>query len=146
MKATLGHLRVSCRVLADSAPFVRAALLDADTPPPAQDPEPEGPPPRLRRVSMTGTGRGTGRGGKPAAKKLTRLLKKTGPRSDFVRLIGGRDVSVESVKKQFDMTNANVNGYLTNIHRDHGIGYEKEGGTLRLILPEGHTFKTVWAD
>lgn len=111
----------------------------------APPPEPEGPPPRLRRVSPTGTGRGTGRGGKAAADSLTRSLKPTGKRAEFLRFIGGREVSVETLTRQFAMTPANVNGYLTNINRDHGIGYSKESGRVSLQLPAGCTWKNVWS-
>jgi hypothetical protein len=143
MSPTLGRIRVVCRIPSFDAKFIKATVTELpDEPPPP--PEPDGPPPRLRRISISGTGRGTGRGGKPAADVLTRRLKPHGKRSDFIKYIGGREVSVETLRQQFDMTVPNINGYLTNIHRDHGIGYEKEGGTLRLILPPGCNWKNVW--
>jgi hypothetical protein len=140
MQATIGKARVRWHIAKGDERFIRLTPVpvaaDPETPPPA--------PKRLRRVSVTGTGRGTGRGGKAPAKRLTRPLKPHGKRSEFIRFIGSREVSVVSVRNEFDMSHANVNGFLTNINRDHGIGYEKEGGQLRLVLPPGCNWQNVW--
>lgn len=132
-------LRMSVRVRAASAPFLTVRKV-RELPP-----VPEEAPRRLRRLTADGrTGRGTGRGGKEAAGKLTRKLKAKGRRADFVRFIGDREASVLSIRTQFAMTPANVNGFLTNIRRDHGIGYSKESGAVRLILPPGCNWKSIW--
>ncbi len=101
--------------------------------------------PRLRRASLgAGIGTGTGRGGKEPAPLLIRKMKLGGPREAFVKYIGDREVSVVSLRNQFNMTNANVNAYLRNLWKDHGIGYSKEDGRLRLILPRKSTWFNVW--
>lgn len=145
MSSVLGKLTVKARFVVDpgSAPWVhisRAAPVTVST-------EPDDMIPRLRRVSADAsmTGRGTGRGGKAPEPALKRALKNTGKRCDFVKFIGSREVSVETLMTQFDMTAPNVNGFLTNIHKDHGIGYVKEGGRLRLLLPAGSTWRNIWA-
>lgn len=134
---TLGRLQTVWRVKPTDKPFLRLTRLRA--PPPEPDHTP-----RLRSVSATGTGRGTGRGGKAAADKLTRPLKPEGPRARFVKYIGDREVSVLATRQHFGMSHANVNGYLRNLWLDHGIGYEKEGGRLRLILPPKSTWQNIW--
>ncbi len=145
MKATLGKLRLRVRMSADDARYLTVVVRPSPDDDLSPAPEPVRPPPRLRRVSAIGTGRGTGRGGKPAADELTKTLKPYGKRADFIKFIGSREVSVVSVRQQFDMTHANVNGFLTNIHRDHGIGYAKEGGQVRLVLPAGSTWRNIWS-
>ena len=98
---------------------------------------------KKRAVSESGVGRGTGRGGKSPASKLTKPFKLVSKRSDFMRYVGTRECDVTEIMKHFGMTRANVNGFLMNIHRDHGVGYEKIGDTLRMILPKGSTLKTI---
>jgi hypothetical protein len=142
MQATIGRVRVRWHIVKGDEPFIRLTPAPGTTTTEAPPPAPK----RLRRVSVTGTGRGTGRGGKAPAKRLTRPLKPHGKRSEFVKFIGSRVVSVVSVRNEFDMTHANVNGFLTNINRDHGIGYEKEGGDLRLILPPGSNWQNIWGE
>lgn len=134
-----GRLRTTWRIEPGSKPFLRVTRAPEES-------EPSQPAKRKRKrsPSKTGTGRGTGRGGKEAADKLLRPLKAQGPRAGFLRFIGGRAVTIDQVRQQFDMSHANVNGYLTNIHRDHGIGYAKEGGVVRLQLPPGCTWQNVW--
>lgn len=100
--------------------------------------------PRLRTVSATGTGRGTGRGRKDPAGALIRPLKFKGPRADFVRFIGGRETSIQSVVDRFEMTRPNINAYLTNLHRDHGVGYEKDAASVKLLLPPLATWSNIW--
>jgi hypothetical protein len=149
--AVLGNFKASFRFDPTSAPYLRIAREDGkphdhDADPP---PKPQAAPPvrdkRPRSVSAKGTGRGTGRGGKPAAARLTRPLKAHGKRSDFIRFIGGRTVTMDQVRERFPaMSIANVNGYLINIWKDHGIGYEKEGGTVRLLLPKNILWSNVW--
>jgi hypothetical protein len=145
--ATLGKCKVVWRVADSSKPYLRLSKVSDDSDDAPPPPAPEAAPvrvPRLRSVSKTGTGRGTGRGGKAPADKLKRSLKHTGKRSEFIRFIGDRTVSAERIRAQFNMSNPNVNGYLFNLWRDHGIGYEKEGGELRLLLPRNCTWQTVW--
>lgn len=100
--------------------------------------------PRLRSMSPAGVGRGKGRGAKEPAAKLIRPLKLTGPRAEFIRFIGAKTAALADIENQFTMTRANVNSYLTNINRDHGIGYDKDNSTVRLILPKGTDWRNVW--
>jgi hypothetical protein len=131
-------LRLTVRIKDASKRFLTVRRV-RDLPPVPEAPR------RLRRITADGrTGRGTGRGGKDPAAKLTRKLKTKGRRADFVRFIGDREVSVLEVRTRFAMTPANVNGYLTNLRRDHGIGYGKESGVLRLVLPPGSTWRNIW--
>jgi hypothetical protein len=109
----------------------------------------DAPPPRLRTMSDEGkAGRGTGRGHKPPARKLLRRIKTTGKagkkRADFIKFIGGRETTIASLMSQFGMTRPNVNGFLTNIQRDHGIGYDKDNATVKLLLPPGSTWSNIW--
>lgn len=136
-------VRASFRFEPESAPFLRIRRAD-DNGPLRPDVTPDTPRKPKRKPSPTGTGRGTGRGEKPATAKLLRPLKPHGKRAAFLKYIGGRAVTMEQVCQQFGMTHANVNGYLINIHKDHGIGYSKEGGTLRLALPKNCTWSNVW--
>lgn len=100
---------------------------------------------RPRTPSAEGKGRGTGRGGKPPAAKLLAPLKSHLKRASFIKFIGGREVTMAQVLEQFPhMTAANVRGYLLNIHKGHGIGYETEGGRIKMTLPPGCNWKTVW--
>lgn len=126
------HTKIRLCIPCDDAFFLRVLADEA------------APPKRLRSMSVEGTGRGRGRGAKEPARKLTRLLKPKGRRAEFVQFIGGNGVSISSVMARFGMSRPNVNGFLTNIHRDHGIGYFKDNADVRLILPAGATWSNIW--
>lgn len=131
------RMDIAYAVPADEAKWLSVAT---NTSTPSIQTETRGP----RTPSADGkTGRGTGRGGKPAASKLLKLVKTNSRRAQFIRFIGGRDGKIEAVMKQFEMTRANVNSFLTAIHRDHGIGYSKDAENVALILPPKATWKNI---
>lgn len=128
--------KIRTRIPKEDLRFMRLRISRDATQPPVK-------PQRFRAMSVEGTGRGTGRGEKPAAPKLLKPLKPTSRRADFVRFIGGREAKIADLMRQFTMTRANVNGYLTNLNHDNGIGYSKDNETVKLILPAGANWKNI---
>ncbi len=99
------------------------------------------------RMSPERQAKTTGRnGGKPAGKVLSKPVKPTGKRAEFLRYFisspNGR--SVYDCMKRFDMKRPNVFAYWTAIHKDHAIGYSLEGGVIRAKLPPKHNLKTIF--
>lgn len=81
------------------------------------------------------------RGGKGAAKGLTKPVKRKGKRGDFLAwfLEGNGSRPVREAMAQFGMTRSNVLSYLFILQKDHGIGYTLTGDLATVAMPEGVT-------
>lgn len=82
-------------------------------------------------------GRGTKRGGRPAELHLLKPVKPYSRRAEFIRYVAARDdCEIADVSTEFAMSRANINAFLTHIHKDHGIGYSKDETHMMLLFPK----------
>lgn len=102
------------------------------------------PPARAPAVQPSDkVGRGTRKGCKLPLPKLARPLKTKSRRADFVRFVGSKPARASAIMAQFGISRPNVNSFLTALHRDHGIGYKKEGDFVSLLLPAGSNWTNI---
>jgi len=74
-------------------------------------------------------------GGKPAARKLKKPVKRCSKRAQFLNWFLLKPRTVDDTMAHFGMTRANVFAYWTMINRDHGIGYAFSEKTITAVLP-----------
>lgn len=78
-------------------------------------------------------------GGKPAAAKLLRPVKRNSKRARFLSYffdnLGRHPRRASDVAQWCGISRANVFAHWTAIHREHGIGYALEGDFITPILP-----------
>lgn len=79
------------------------------------------------------------RGGKPAADRLLKPVKRSGKRGRVLEwfLDGGGPRSIREAMAEFEATRSSVLSYLFNLNKDHGVGYRLVGDTAEVELPPG---------
>lgn len=75
-----------------------------------------------------------GVGGKPAANKLIKYIKDGTKKSDIFKFFWEPGRTVGAAEAEFKTTRSNILSHLFCLNRDHGVGYELRGDTVKLLL------------
>ena len=77
-----------------------------------------------------------GGGGKPAAKALSKAVKRTGRKGEVLTILMATP-SILAVTEKLGIDRKNVLSQLFLLKKNHGIGYKVEGDAVEIELPEG---------
>lgn len=83
-------------------------------------------------------------GGKPAADRLLKPVKRASKRGKFLQWHFNASRAVEDTMRVCGISRPNVFTYWTVIHREHGIGYALADDCIQIILPPGVTPDSIF--